>query len=177
MKLTNYIRDAFIESALDDVPKGCDHEEEIRKIAQADLLAQLPAAVQKMWKDPNLMQYVRCRSDSYGGVSVAYPSDNSGWGSSGKRQLTADGQKKVSKLADEMNADLALRKDLRQKLKGAAYACNTSKQLRELLPEFAKYLPAEEETTCRTLPVVANIVADFTKAGWPAKKATKKAAA
>lgn len=170
MKLTNYIRDAFIDAALADVPKGCDHEEAIRKIAQADLLAQVPALIQKAWKDPDLIQYIRRRSDSYGDVSVAYPSADDGWGSRGKRQLGTEAQKKVDKLAGEMLADLALRKDLRQKLKGAAYACNTTKQLRELLPEFAKYLPAEEEQTCRTLPVVANIVADFTKAGWPAKK-------
>jgi len=53
------------------------------------------------------------------------------------------------------------------------YACTTTKQLRELLPEFDRYLPAEEEKTLRTLPVVQNIVADFVKAGWPAKKGSK----
>jgi hypothetical protein len=64
---------------------------------------------------------------------------------------------------------------LRTKIKGAAYACNTTKQLRELLPEFERYLPAEEEKTLRTLPVVQNIVADFVKAGWPDKKKGVKA--
>lgn len=175
MKLTNYIRDAFIDAALADVPKGCDHEDQIRKIAAADLISQAPAAIQKAWKDPNLIGYIRRRSDSFGDVQVAYPSETDGWSSGGKRQLTADAKMKVDKLAAEMVADFALRKDLRQKLKGAAYACSSSKQLRELLPEFSKYLPAEEEKTCRTLPAVANIMADFTKAGWPKGQKKKTA--
>lgn len=168
MKLTNYIRDAFVEAALADVPKSCDHTEEIRKIAHADLVAQLPAVIQKAWKDNATMEYVKRTTDRYGGVSVAYPATSEY--SRVAAKLTAEAQKQVDKLAAEMKADEALRQDLRQKLKGAAYACNTTKQLRELLPEFDKYLPAEEEKTCRTLPAVANIVADFTKAGWPAKK-------
>lgn len=170
MKLTNYIRDAFIDAAMADVPKGCDHEEEIRKIASADLIEQLPTLIQRAWKDGDTIDYIKRRADSYGGVQVAYPATEDRWNSP-KRQLTAAAQKKVDKLAAEMDADATLRRDLRQKLKGAAYACNSVKQLRELLPEFAKYLPAEEEKTCRTLPVVANIVADCTKAGWPKRKA------
>jgi hypothetical protein len=168
MKLTNYIRDAFIDAALADVPRGCDHTEEIRKIATADLLSQLPTAVAKIWKDPNTMEYLRRTHDQYGGVSVAYPAMSEYCRTT--RKLSDAAQEKVNKLAAEMKADADLRKDLRGKLRGAAYACNTTKQLRELLPEFSKYLPAEEEQTCRTLPAVANILADFTKAGWPAKK-------
>lgn len=169
MKLTNYIRDAFIDAAMSDVPRGRDHEEEIRKIAQADLIGQLPPLVQRAWKDPATIDYIRRRSDEYGGVQVAYPAENERWNAPA-RKLTTDAQKKVDKLAAEMQADREVRRALRQKLKGAAYACNTTKQLRELLPEFSKYMPAEEDKTCRTLPVVANIVAEFTKAGWPAKQ-------
>ena len=169
MKLTNYIRDAFIDSAMADVPKGCDHEEEIRKIAQADLIGQLPPLIQRAWKDSSTIEYIKRRSGEYGGVQVAYPSESERWNAP-DRKLTPEAQKKVDKLAAEMAADMELRRSLRQKLKGAAYACNTSKQLRELLPEFSKYLPAEQEQTCRTLPVVANIVAEFTKAGWPDKR-------
>lgn len=169
MKLTNYIRDAFIDAAMADVPKGCDYEEEIRKIASADLLGQLPPLIQRAWKDPNTIGFIKRRTGKYGGVSVAYPSETDRWNVP-ERPLTPDAQKKVDKLAAEMQADAEVRRSLRQKLKGAAYACNTAKQLRELLPEFSKYLPAEEERTCRTLPVVANIVAEFTKAGWPDKR-------
>lgn len=168
MKLTNYIRGAFIESAMKDVPRQCDHAEQIRKIAQADLLAQAPAIIQKAWKDPATIEFMKRRCDSYGGVSCVYPTNDEY--RNGRKSLTPEAQKKVDKLAAEVEADAALRRELRSKIKGAAYACSTTKQLRELLPEFARYLPAEEEKTCRTLPVVANIVADFTKAGWPAKK-------
>jgi hypothetical protein len=174
MKLTNYIRDAFLDSAIKDVPKSCDHTEEIRKIAQADLIAQVPTAIQKAWKDPDMVAYLRRRVGMFGGVSVAYPV-NSEY-SDGARNLTPEAAHRVDKLKAEMEADEAVRRNLRAKLKGAAYACNSTKQLRELLPEFSKYLPAEEEKTCRTLPAVANIVAEFTKAGWPQSKVNKVAA-
>ena len=43
-----------------------------------------------------------------------------------------------------------------------------------MLPEFEKYLPADEQKALRSVPVVANLVADFTKAGWPKDKAARK---
>ena len=39
------------------------------------------------------------------------------------------------------------------------------------LPEFAKYLPKAVAKT-DNLPAVANLVADFVKAGWPKEQAT-----
>lgn len=171
MKLTNYIRDAFITAVMQDVPKSCDHSEEIRKIAQADLIDQLPQIVQKAWKDKVAIEYIKRTVETFGRVQVVHPCVNDYGRSSMK--LTKEAQIKVDQLASEMQADRIIRDDLTKKLKGAAYACTTTKQLRELLPEFERYLPAEEEKTLRTLPAVANIMADFAKAGWPAKKETK----
>ena len=172
MKLTNYIRDAFIKSVMQDVPKSCDHSEEIRKIAQADLIEQMPQIIQKAWKDKVCIEYIKRTCERFGGVQVVHPCVNDYGRSS--MQLTNEAQKKVDKLQSEMKADSDLRDDLIRKLRGAAYSCTTTKQLRELLPEFERYLPAEEEKTLRTLPAVANIMADFAKAGWPANKQTKK---
>ena len=42
MRLTNYIRDAFIEAAMQDVPAKKVHTEEIRKLAQDDIFTRLP---------------------------------------------------------------------------------------------------------------------------------------
>ena len=58
-------------------------------------------------------------------------------------------------------------RSLREKLHGCAYAVTTRKALVDLLPEFEKYLPADDASVCRTLPVVQNVVSDFVKAGWP----------
>lgn len=166
MKLTNYIRDAFIAAAMNDVPQGCDHTEEIRKLVIEDLLAQAPALIRQAWKDPACFPFVKSRQGVFGDVSVMYPIADDHWRAPEPR-LTPEAAAKVNLLAEQMEADKKVRESLRYKLKGAAYACATVKQLRELLPEFDKYLPAEQEKTCRTLPAVANIVAEFTKAGWP----------
>ena len=70
-----------------------------------------------------------------------------------------------------------MHQELETKLMAAANSCTTRKALVELLPEFEKYLPADQAAACKTLPAVANIMADFVKAGWPkdeAKKGAKK---
>lgn len=173
MRLTNYIRDAFIEAAMQDVPVKCNHSEEIRKLAFADVFSRLPKDIQKIWKENGeARSFLIERHDSIADTSFAYPSTDKY--SNGKRSISAEAKAKIDALKAEMDADSRIRKDLRDKLKGAAYSCTTTKQLRDLLPEFDQYLPAEEEQTCRTLPAVANLVADFTKAGWPKKAKAAK---
>jgi len=56
---------------------------------------------------------------------------------------------------------------LRDKLKRAAASFTTRKQLAEAMPEFEKYLPADEAAAIRSLPAVTNVVGDFQRAGWP----------
>lgn len=173
MRLTNYIRDAFIEAAMQDVPVKCNHSEDIRKLAYEDVFSRLPKDIQKIWKEAGeARDFLKQRHDSIAGVSFVYPSTHEY--SSGNRPISEAVKKKINALKVEMDADLKVRRDLQSKLKGAAYSCTTTKQLRDLLPEFGRYLPEEEEKTCRTLPAVANLVADFTKAGWPKKSKAAK---
>lgn len=168
MKLTNYIRDAYIDAVMADVP-SIDHTEEIRKLVLADFVSRLPAAVVKVWKDNELRQWIKTDYGTWGGVSVTIPWPESiGW-----RQTPAlsDATKKqVDALAAAAKADTDKRDSIRRKLRGAAYGCTTRKALAELLPEFASYLPHEEAPAGRSLPVVANLVTDFVKAGWPKNK-------
>jgi hypothetical protein len=56
---------------------------------------------------------------------------------------------------------------LRTKLSATADAVSTRKALIDLLPEFEKYLPADESKAVASLPAVANVLSDFVKAGWP----------
>ena len=58
--------------------------------------------------------------------------------------------------------------EARNKLTALVMGCSTRNQLVKLLPECEKYLPAEASTD-RSLPVVANVIADMTKLGWPKK--------
>ena len=82
----------------------------------------------------------------------------------------------IQKLVDLFIEERNKLADLRQKVTAAITACSTPKQAKETLPEFEKYLPAEPGNMDRSLPVVGNLVADLTKAGWPAgeKPRTKK---
>ena len=56
----------------------------------------------------------------------------------------------------------------------AAMSCTTRKALANLLPEFEQYLPEDTPAAIRSLPAIANIVADFSKAGWPKDKTKEK---
>jgi hypothetical protein len=70
-------------------------------------------------------------------------------------------------LVKKKDHDEELRADLHAKIKAVAYSVSTRKALADALPEFEKYLPADDAKAIRTLPVVANVVTDFMKAGWP----------
>jgi hypothetical protein len=64
---------------------------------------------------------------------------------------------------------------LRKQLTAVIASCTTLKQAKEALPEFVKYLPEEPGSAIdRTLPVVGNLVADLSKAGWPKKDSKRK---
>ena len=73
--------------------------------------------------------------------------------------------------ADERN----MLNNLRKQLTAVIASCSTLKQAKEALPEFIKYLPEEPGSAIdRTLPVVGNLVADLSKAGWPKKDSKRK---
>lgn len=74
----------------------------------------------------------------------------------------------LKKLVDQVNQ----RHEMSKRIRAVIDACSTLKQAKEALPEFEKYLPKEPEKVDRSLPVVGNLVAELTKAGWPDKKKT-----
>ncbi len=161
MRLTNTIRDAFIRSAMNDVP-SVDYTEQIRKLALDDIVDQLPEPVRKIWNDTKTRCYIETTWGNFGGVSVTHPCDGH------RAKLTSQGEKKLAVVIEKQKAQKELHDALRQKLRSAAYACSTRKALAEMLPEFEKYLPADEaKAAAVNLPAIANIVTDFVKAGWP----------
>lgn len=159
MRLTNMIRDAFIRAAMHDVPT-VDYKEEIRQKVQADAIDKLPPKVRTVYNDKGLRHFINTASLYVGGEYVNVPC--------GDRYAPspefAGEMQKIQKLSD---GQFERHNELRSKLRGCAYACSTRKALLDMLPEFEKYMPADEIAACRTLPVVANVVSDFVKAGWP----------
>jgi len=164
MRLTKTLRDAFIRSAMNDVPK-IDYKQQIIDLVTADFVNQLPPDVLKAYKkhpeyiNKNYYYISECRFST----SIVRP-DN------GSAALTSETREKICALNELLQAQTAQHDGLRDKLTGAAYGCTTRKALATMLPEFEKYLPAENEPTSKNLPALANLVADFTKAGWPKGK-------
>ena len=165
MKLTNYIRDAFVSSVMADVPKK-DFSEEAQKVFTKAYLDTLPNEIQIAWVLPTCRDFINKSYANVCGQSFQLPASNR----YGDIEVPANAKDKVKALQAQHDEQDRHRNDLRGKVKCAAYACSSTKQLHELLPEFERYLPSEQEKTARTLPVVQNIVADFVKAGWPNKK-------
>lgn len=171
MKLTNAIRDAFIRAALDDVP-SVDYEEQIRKLLVDDSIEQLPPKVRALAKDTELNEFL-LRSWYYGdsvGVSIFVRKGYS-------FQPSKSAQDTLTALTAKMGAQRELRRELKDSLKAVAYSVTTRKALAAALPEFEKYLPADVGAASRSLPVVANVVTSFVKAGWPKGKKPEQEAA
>lgn len=169
MKLTNTIRDAFISAAMSDVPRT-DYDEEARKIAGA----ALDAAFKKAFPGVKIDRLTAGETGWLDKCGVNMPGDLGSlytWTPS-YRVLERDAETwaKLIELSQKAREQNDIRTSLTSKLKSVAYACTTRKALADALPEFEKYLPADQAAACRTLPAVANVVADFTKAGWPKGK-------
>ncbi|HOU23531.1 MAG TPA: Nmad5 family putative nucleotide modification protein [Anaerolineae bacterium] len=167
MKLTNYVRDAYITSVMNDVPRE-RYEEMLEKAILDDAIAQLPGPVRAIWKNPDFQGYLGlssvCPVQKAGCVQVPCLNPKN-------FRLSDVAMHRVLELVALREEQAARRNSLRTRLRSIAYGCSTRKALAEALPEFEKYLPKEEETS-RNLPVIANVVTDFVKAGWP--KGAKK---
>lgn len=165
MRLTNAMRSAFVRSAMNDVPM-IDYEERIAALMTDAAVELLPAPLKKIWiESPELREYFHKVhvSVSCGGLycSVWVPAIPAH-----EAEIEAAAVD-LSNLADKQNEQ---RVALRRKLEACAASVSTRKALAALLPEFEKYLPQDDTAACRTLPAVANVVADFVKAGWPKER-------
>lgn len=172
MKLTNYMRDAFVRSAMDDVP-SIDYTEQIRAAVMKEAVALLPPKVRAVWQDAACRAYLESNYITIGNVGVAAVPGPNGDGYKTARKKIEDA---VADLVAKSKAQGERNKALNEKLRACAYSASTRKQLAELLPEFEKYLPPDEAAALRSLPVVANVVADFVKAGWPKNAKAKRVA-
>lgn len=167
-------REDFVTSVMADVPK-VDYYDMIEKEGRADLESQLPAEIKKMMKSEVLSKYLG-RSyvsitqyrevDGHGTISISTVAQH--------EKFSPEFKARKNELVKLHNEQLQTRRDLTNKLSATASICKTDKQLAERLPEFSKYIPKKGgAVTSANLPALANLVADFTKAGWPADKKAK----
>lgn len=173
-RLTNTMRDVFVAAVMADVPKT-DYETAIRDAVQKAALAAMPPAVKKLYAAEDTKRWVNTSQLHLGGRD-GLP----GLGYINFHELPTQNQQELKKLAAEVASDLinarceqhGQREKLRGSLRVAADRCTTTTQLAEALPEFAKYLPQSEAEATRNLPAIANLVTEFTRAGWPKGKKT-----
>lgn len=168
MRLTNTIRDAFVRAAMNDVPH-IDYAEQFRKLMTDDAVAQLPPAVRTLWDNKATRDYVALASvgSRYNGFHALVPGVRD-------HKASATALEEGARLHKSNLDQHAARAGLQRNLKNAAYSVQTRKALADMLPEFERYLPADEATANRSVPATANLVADFSKAGWSKdKKPTK----
>ena len=173
MKLTNYDRDAFVASAMEDVPT-VDYSAQAQKLWVETIKASLPVdllntiAKYPDWFDAN---YVNLPGVLQNFCTKFCASGNrSDWG-----KAFPDLKTQIEELADKLRQQNESHCALRQQLRNAISLCNTLKQAEEALPEFKKYLPEDRDgdKKCRQMPVIANLVADLMNAGWPKDQSTQ----
>lgn len=162
MKLTQTIREAFVRAAMNDVPT-VDYDTQIRELALKAHVEALPELVRKAWNDPDARRFIATTGKRYGGIMVHVPGERY----SEDVKIAEKYLTKLNDLGAKRQAQNEQQAELRRKLEAVARSASTRKQLAGMLPEFEKYLPADEPAALRTVPVVANVVADFTRAGWP----------
>lgn len=168
MKLTKSDRDAFVRAVMDDVPQ-VDYDEEAKKLAQAALLDAMPKKVRaaydahpEYFKSKSVETPYHLRDLHVFGVP-----DSGGYGCL-RTDSFIEVWAELQHLAERKDAQKEKLSRLREKLAAVIGGCSTLKQAQERLPEFIKYLPADRTGTgVSGLPVVANVVADLTAAGWP----------
>lgn len=147
MKLTNYLREAFVRAVVQEIPKP--DETVIVKQAQDALYAAMSADVRRVYrKNPKAL-----RSEYVYGLRERQGVD------------LIVGDAKCDETLKHLVGTYKARNEVAEKLKRVAFGCSTTKQLKDALPEFAHHVPDETKPTAN-LPAISNIVADMVKLGW-----------
>lgn len=157
MRLTQAIRDAFVRAVMDDLPKI-----EYKPMVES----MVSSAVKKVQVAAGIGAANTDRL-KYTSIFVQHIGSIASHGLTQEEREAIQGMPAVLSLANKSVEQERQRNALRDKLMRAAAGFTTRKQLAEAMPEFEKYLPADEAAAIRSLPVVTNVVSDFQRAGWP----------
>lgn len=173
-RLTNFVREAFIRSVMNDIP-NVDYQADATKIAQEAVLT----AFKKRFSAMSELDLAEAKSERWlsdrGYFSLPTPFNYCtvpGAGCSNMEFLkTLDGGRiwnRLENLANSQKLQNARNEKLRADLKAVVYSCTTVKSLKEKLPEFSKYLPNDSSApTSVGALTVTNVAQQFRDAGWP----------
>lgn len=163
MRLTKVHKQAFVKAVMDDLP-SIDYNEQAKQLVEEYFAAKCPADIVAFnKKHPGLLNARRVDAPyPLNGVYTPFALEASYNTESAHPALW----KKLVLLAEDARAQVEKARSLREKVRGLIEACSTRKQAAERMPEFEKYLPAEETAPLANLPV-SNVVAELVSAGWP----------
>ena len=161
MKIDKYVRQSIVRAIMNDVPKP--DKAKRRVDLQTAVVKAMSPTVRKVFKEsPGALK------PHYFG-DVLY--DNVDWSS---RELVVGDvtEEKLNELVKPYIEEDEARRAAHCKLEGAIEGCTTRKALMTRLPEFEKYFPAETAPLSKSVPALANVMADLSKLGWPKKPGT-----
>lgn len=164
MRLTNVVRDDFIVKVMNNTPWKSKYTKDVAcKEIQRRGDALLPKDVQAfIKKHPHLIN----RSSNYEKLTGAYVYLVRG------QELSSIDYEDIKEQYNAYAAEKSERANLRSRLSELAYSAKTLKQLHDLMPELAAYMP-KDEATAKQLPVAVagGLVAELVKAGLKVEKA------
>lgn len=180
--LTRAMKETLVRLILGDLPK-IDYRDRIQALAEMAALQDAPETIKQAWaaKDKGRSRawvethtvYFDLNTGHSQGFTVPY---SRGLNSSFTASILCS---KVPELKEAVDAQAKLNKErteLKIQLLAQFQNIRTTKQFREVSPEFSVYLPEDPPKVSRLLPACSNLMADLTKAGWPVpgSRPTKK---
>lgn len=180
--LTKAMKETLVRLILGDLPK-IDYRDRIQALAEMAALKHAPEVIKQAWaaKDKGesrawvetMSVYFDLNTGHSQSFTVPYARGTS---SSTTASVLCS---RVPELKEAVEAQAKINKErsaLRTQLAAQFQHIRTTKQFREVFPEFSCYLPADPPKVSRLLPSCANLMSDLTKAGWPApgSRPTKK---
>jgi len=163
MRLQKYQKEAIVRAVMADVPKP-DKSKRKQIVQDAVVKAMSPECRKIFKRTPHALATHHVGDIIY---------DDMNWSS--RTVVIGDAPSSVvtEALAKFKKEDEDIRA-AREQLKSAVMACTTIKSFIKAFPEFEKYAPKDMSPVDRSLPVIANVVSDLAKLGWP--KGDKRAA-
>jgi hypothetical protein len=145
---------------MDDVPQ-IDYREEIRIKLQTLAIKAMPDELRPLYKiyPDHFQHYFFYSGHGLGSVKVVGPDSE-------EKKLRSDtGYIELCEATEKQRERMAA---LKGKVYGLIHSVQTAEALDKIAPEFSKYIAtARDNPIDRSVPAVANVVADLVKAGWP----------
>lgn len=151
MRLTNYLRDAFVRNVANNIPEVKAPE---LKDIQAKLYSMADPRLQAVYDDENLRKQLV--------TSWCYLSS----GPNGRVYAFGQNADELDLIVKYKEANKK-RDDAMLKIRNAAYGCKTLKELQETLPELQDYMPQEDKPAKINAPMVTGVVEALREVGFP----------